>query len=78
MIKTKKYNFGNLLICNNFTLEKLSNSKIAMIKIHWVFKTLKDFKIIVREECENNKVYFYIENFNSGKIVEYDVNDILK
>jgi hypothetical protein len=80
MIKTKKYNFGNLLFCNEFTYYKIVNNAldIALLRLHYDLKTLKDFKIVVREELGDNKVYFYVERWNSGFIKEYNFNDLLK
>jgi hypothetical protein len=80
MIKTKKYKFGNLLFCNELTYYKIVNNAldIALLRLHYDLKTLKDFKVIVREELEDNKVYFYVEKWNSGFIKEYNFNDLLK
>lgn len=78
MIKTKKYKYPNLMILNEFTLSKLQEYDIDILKIRWELKTIKDFKIVVREEISDNEIYFYINRFDSGEIIEYDVNDILK
>ncbi len=79
-MKTKKYGFGNLLFCNEFTYYRLVNNAcdIALFKLHYDLKTLKDFKIIVREEIEDYKVYFYVEKCKSGFIKEYEFKDLLK
>lgn len=78
MLKTKKYKYPNLMILNEFTLSKLQEYDIDILKIRWELKTIKDFKIVVREEISDNEIYFYINRFDSGEIIEYDVNDILK
>lgn len=77
MIKTKKYKYPNLMILNEFTLSKLQEYDIDILKIRWELKTIKDFKIVVREEISDNEIYFYINRFDSGEIIEYDVNDIV-
>lgn len=80
MIKTKKYNFPNLMIVNSFTYDKLVRfaTELNLMKIHWELKTLRDFRIVVREEVENNKVCFYINKRKEGIIVEYNFDDLLK
>ena len=80
MIKTKKYNFPNLMIVNSFTYDKLVqfSTELNLMKIHWELKTLRDFKILVRDEPENNKVYFYVNKRKEGVIVEYSFEDLLK
>lgn len=79
-MKTKKYNYPNMLFCNKFTYDKLElfAKDIRLLKIHWELRSLKDFKIVIREELEDNKVYFYVNHFNSGEIKVYNLNEILK
>lgn len=78
-MKTKKYkNFDNLMILNSFTLNKIQQNKIDIIKLRLKLKTLRDAKIVVREEVENNVVYFYIKRFKEGEIIKCNMDDILK
>lgn len=78
-MKTKKYkNFDNLMILNSFTLNKIQQNKIDIIKLRLKLKTLRDAKIVVREEVENNVVYFYIKRFKEGEIIKCSMEDILK
>mgnify|MGYP003500469405 FL=1 len=79
-MKTKKYNYPNMMFVNQFTYNKLEEfaSDINLFKIHKELKTLKDFKIVVRPEIANNMVYFYVNKWNSGLIKEYKLKDILK
>ena len=78
-MKTKKYGFGNLLFCNEFTYSKLEEfiNPIAVAKLHMKLKTFKDFKIIVKDEIVNDMIYFYIERINNGEIVEFKLKDLL-
>ena len=78
MIKTKRYNYGNIMFLNEFTLEKLEKYEIDIIKLMLKLKTTKDFKIVLREELDDNIVVFYVERKNNGEIVEYDIRDFLK
>lgn len=81
MIKTKKYkNFSNMMFVNEFTYNKLEEfaSDINLFKIHRELKTLKDFKIVIRNEIANDMIYFYVNKWNSGLIKEYKLKDILK
>lgn len=78
-MKTKKYkNFGSLMFVNSFTLEKIQKYEIDIIKLRLKLKTLKDFKIVIREELENNEVYFYVERLKEGEIIKCSIEDILK
>ena len=80
MIKTKKYKFGNLLFCNEFTYYKIVNNAydIALLRLYAELGTFKDFKIMIREELEDNKVVFYVEKWKSGFIKEYEFKELLK
>ena len=78
-MKTKKYkNFGSLMFVNSFTLEKIQKHEIDIIKLRLKLKTLKDFKIVIREELENNEIYFYVERLKEGEIIKCNIEDILK
>lgn len=78
-MKTKKYkNFGSLMFVNAWTLEKIQQYEIDIIKLRLKLKTLKDFKIVVREELENNEIYFYVERLKEGEIIKCGIEDILK
>lgn len=77
-MKTKKYNFGCLMFLNKYTLDKLEQYEIDILKLRLNLKTFKDFKIIVRNELKDNDIYFYVERVKSGEIIKYDVRDILK
>ncbi len=77
-MKTKKYNFGNTMFLNQFTLEKLERYEISILKVMLIVKTMKDFKIMIREELDDNVVYFYVERKECGEIIKCDVRDILK
>ena len=77
-MKTKKYNFGNIMFLNEFTLEKLEKYEIDILKIMLMVKTMKDFMIVVREEVDDNVVFFYVERKENGEIIKCDVRDILK
>ena len=78
-MKTKKYkNFGSLMFVNNFTLEKIQKHEIDIIKLRLKLRTLKDFKIVIREELENNEIYFYVERLKEGEIIKCSIKDILK
>ena len=77
---TKKYNYPNMLFCNEFTYRKLEQfaDELAIFRLHWQLKTIKDFKVVVREECKNNEIYFYINRKNNGEIVSYKFEDLLR
>lgn len=77
-MKTKKYNFGNIMFLNDVTLEKLEKYQINLFKLMLKLKTTKDFMIVVREELDDNAVVFYVERKKDGEIVECDVRDLLK
>ena len=78
-MKTKKYkNFGSLMFVNSFTLEKIQKYEIDIIKLRLKLRTLKDFKIVIREELENNEIYFYVERLKEGEIIKCNIEDILK
>ena len=78
-MKTKKYkNFGSLMFVNSFTLEKIQKHEIDIIKLRLKLRTLKDFKIVIREELENNEIYFYVERLKEGEIIKCNIEDILK
>ena len=78
-MKTKKYkNFGSLMFLNSFTLEKIQKYEIDIIKLRLKLRTFKDFMIIVREEIEDNTIYFYVERLRDGEIIKCDITDILK
>lgn len=78
-MKTKKYkNFGSLMFLNSYTLEKIQKYEIDIIKLRLKLRTLKDFTIIIREELNDNEVYFYVERLKDGEIIKCDINDILK
>lgn len=78
-MKTKKYkNFGSLMFVNSFTLEKIQKHEIDIIKLRLKLRTLKDFKIVIREELENNEIYFYVERLKEGEIIKCNIKDILK
>ena len=78
-MKTKKYkNFGSLMVLNSYTLEKIQKYEIDIIKLRLKLRTLKDFTIIIREELNDNEVYFYVERLKDGEIIKCDINDILK
>lgn len=80
MIKTKKYNYPNMLFCNKFTYNKLQQfaHKLMIIRLHLELGTLKDFTITINEELENDKMVFYVNKKNDGLIIEYDLKDLLK
>ena len=78
-MKTKKYkNFGSLMFVNSFTLEKIQKHEIDIIKLRLKLRTLKDFKIVIREELKNNEIYFYVERLKEGEIIKCNIEDILK
>lgn len=77
-MKTKRYNFGCIMFLNEYTLDKLERYEIDILKLRLNLKTFKDFKIIIRDELEDNDVYFYVERKKDGEIIKYDVRDILK
>lgn len=77
-MKTKKYGFGSLMFLNEFTLDKIQQCEIDIIKLRLKLRTFKDFKIIVREEIENNVVYFYIEHSSDGEIIKCKVDEMLR
>ena len=78
-MKTKKYkNFGSLMFLNSYTLEKIEKYEIDIIKLRLKLKTFKDFMIVVREELNDNEIYFYVERLRSGEIIKCDINDVLK
>lgn len=78
-MRTKKYkNFGSLMFVNTWTLEKIQQHEIDIIKLRLKLKTLKDFKIVVREEVEDNEIYFYVERLKEGEIIKCGIEDILK
>lgn len=77
MIKTKKYNYPNMMFVNNDTLSKLKMFQIDL-KIFLKIRTLKEVKIVVRPEIPNNEVYFYINRWNKGEILKFDILDILR
>lgn len=75
---TKKYkNYPNMMFVNEDTLSKLKIFQIDL-KIFLKIKTLKEVKIVVRPEIPNNEVYFYINRWNKGEILKFDILDILK
>ena len=78
-MKTKKYkNFSSLMFVNSFTLEKIQKHEIDIIKLRLKLRTLKDFKIVIREELKNNEIYFYVERLKEGEIIKCNIEDILK
>ena len=77
-MKTKKYNFGNIMFLNEFTLEKLEKYEIDILKIILKVKTIRDFSIMIRDDIGDNEIYFYIECKSSGEIIKCDVKDIIK
>ena len=78
-MRTKKYkNFGSLMFVNTWTLEKIQQHEIDIIKLRLKLKTLKDFKIVVSEEVEDNEIYFYVERIKEGEIIKCGIEDILK
>lgn len=77
MIKTKKYKYPNMMFVNNDTLSKLKMFQIDL-KIFLKIRTLKEVKIVVRPEIPNNEVYFYINRWNKGEILKFDILDILR
>lgn len=78
-MKTKKYkNFGNIMFLNSFTLEKIQQYEIDIIKLRLKLRTFKDAMIVVREELNDNEIYFYVERLRSGEIIKCDINDVLK
>ena len=66
------------MFLNEFTLEKLEKYEIDILKIMLKVKTMKDFMIVVREEVDDNVVFFYVERKENGEIIKCDVRDILK
>lgn len=76
-MKTKKYNYPNMMFVNDDTLSKLIMFQIDL-KIFLKIKTFKRVKIVVRPEIPNNEVYFYINRWNKGEILKFDILDILK
>ena len=77
-MKTKKYkNYPNMMFVNEDTLSKLKMFQIDL-KIFLKIRTLKEVKIVVRPEIPNNEVYFYINRWNSGEILKFDILDLLK
>lgn len=76
-MKTKKYNYPNMMFVNDDTLSKLKIFQIDL-KIFLKIRTLKEVKIVVRPEIPNNEVYFYINRWNKGEILKFDILDILK
>ena len=80
MIKTKKYNYPNMMFVNEFTYNKLEEfiNPIVIAKLHMKLKTFKDFKIVIKDEIANDMIYFYVNRINSGEIIEYKLKDILK
>lgn len=76
-MKTKKYkNYPNMMFVNEDTLSKLKMFQIDL-KIFLKIRTLKEVKIVVRPEIPNNEVYFYINRWNKGEILKFDILDIL-
>lgn len=76
-MKTKKYkNYPNMMFVNEDTLSKLKIFQIDL-KIFLKIRTLKEVKIVVRPEIPNNEVYFYINRWNKGEILKFDILDIL-
>ena len=75
-MKTKKYNYPNMMFVNDNTLSKLKMFQIDL-KIFLKIRTLKEVKIVVRPEIPNNEVYFYINRWNKGEILKFDILDIL-
>ena len=74
---TKKYkNYPNMMFINEDTLSKLKMFQIDL-KIFLKIRTLKEVKIVVRPEIPNNEVYFYINRWNKGEILKFDILDIL-
>ena len=74
---TKKYkNYPNMMFVNEDTLSKLKMFQINL-KIFLKIRTLKEVKIVVRPEIPNNEVYFYINRWNKGEILKFDILDIL-
>lgn len=74
---TKKYkNYPNMMFVNEDTLSKLKMFQIDL-KIFLKIRTLKEVKIVVRPEIPNNEVYFYINRWNKGEILKFDILDIL-
>ena len=77
IMKTKKYkNYPNMMFVNEDTLSKLKMFQIDL-KIFLKIRTLKEVKIVVRPEIPNNEVYFYINRWNKGEILKFDILDIL-
>lgn len=76
-MKTKKYNYPNMMFVNDDTLSKLIMFQIDL-KIFLKIKTFKRVNIVVRPEIPNNEVYFYINRWNKGEILKFDILDILK
>ena len=74
---TKKYkSYPNMMFINEDTLSKLKMFQIDL-KIFLKIRTLKEVKIVVRPEIPNNEVYFYINRWNKGEILKFDILDIL-
>ena len=74
---TKKYkNYPNMMFVNEDALSKLKMFQIDL-KIFLKIRTLKEVKIVVRPEIPNNEVYFYINRWNKGEILKFDILDIL-
>jgi hypothetical protein len=81
MIKTKKYKgYPNMMFVNEFTYYKIVNNAydIALWRLHRELGTLRDFKVVIKDELEDNKVVFYVKKWNSGLIKEYEFKDLLK
>lgn len=76
-MKTKKYNYPNMMFVNDDTLSKLKMFQIDL-KIFLKIRTFKEVKIVVREEIPNNEVYFYINRWNKGEILKFNILDILR
>lgn len=66
-----------MMFVNDDTLNKLKMFQIDL-KIFLKIRTLKEVKIVVRPEIPNNEVYFYINRWNKGEILKFDILDILK
>jgi hypothetical protein len=69
-----------MMFVNEFTYYKVVNNAcdIALWRLHRELGTIRDFKIVINEELEDNKVVFYVKKINSGLIKEYNFNDLLK
>lgn len=75
-MKTKKYNYPNMMFVNENTLSYLKMFQIDL-KIFLKIRTFKEVKIVVRPEIPDNEVYFYINRWNKGEILKFDLLDIL-